>query len=143
MDSDDEELKDLLRKIAIWLGVVVVFGGMFIVVLVRRFGSVDSSLNEKIDSQTSVTILVETSASKKMQEIKYELNRYGIHYELVSKERKREFNNLCKLLEVEDIQAPAVIHIENRRVVVYLDNIQDLDDLKPILEYNIQSRKER
>ena len=140
---EDLELKELFRNLGIWLILFLVFGSLFVIILVNKFGSRDIGINQKIDKKESLVILIVTKDTKNTKEIKKELKNNNISYEIIYRDRERYFNDFLKKVQLEetDIVEPTIIYIENKEVVSILVDIKNIDDLKSFIEYNNLSGK--
>jgi len=140
---EDLELKELFRNLGIWLILFLVFGSLFVIILVNKFGSKDISINQKIDKKESLVILIVTKDTKNTKEIKNELKNNNISYEIIYRDRERYFNDFLKKVQLEekDIVEPTIIYIENKEVVSILVDIKNIDEIKSFIEYNNLSGK--
>ena len=135
---EDLELKELARNIGIWLFVLIVFGSLFVIILINKFGVKDISINQAIDKEDELVVLVINTDTKNRNEIKKCLNENNVSYEIVYKNRERYFDDfLLKLdLEEKDIVVPTIIYIKDQKANSILVDIKDIDDLYSFLEYN-------
>lgn len=140
--EEDTDLKELIRKIGIWFFVLVVFGGMFVVILTRKFGTQDTPVLKKLENDNDIVILFTANNINNIKEIKYELNRNSIFFEEINKDNKRTYDKAIYILQMEDIIPPAVVQIKDRRIVQLIEDIRDVSDLKPIIEYNIPTERD-
>ena len=140
---EDLELKELFRNLGIWLILFLVFGSLFVIILVNKFGSKDISINQKIDKKESLVILIVTKDTKNTKEIKNELKNNNISYEIIYRDRERYFYDFLKKVQLEekDIVEPTIIYIENKEVVSILVDIKNIDEIKSFIEYNNLSGK--
>ena len=141
--EEDTDLKELIHKVGIWLFVFIVFGGLFTIILTRKFGSAeDTPVLKKLENDNDLVILFTASNISNLDNIRYELNRNSIYFEEISKDRKSSYNKAINILQMEDIIPPAVVQIKDRRIVQLIEDIRDVSDLKPIIEYNIQAGRD-
>jgi hypothetical protein len=135
---EDLELKELARNIGIWLFVLIVFGSLFVIILINKFGVKDISINQAIDKEDELVVLVLNTDTKNRNEIKKCLNENNVSYKIVYKNRERYFDDfLLKLdLEEKDIVVPTIIYIKDQKANSILVDIKDIDDLYSFLEYN-------
>ncbi len=135
---EDLELKELARYIGIWLFVLIVFGSLFVIILINKFGVKDISINQAIDKEDELVVLVLNTDTKNRNEIKKCLNENNVSYQIVYKNRERYFDDfLLKLdLEEKDIVVPTIIYIKDQKANSILVDIKDIDDLYSFLEYN-------
>lgn len=135
---EDLELKELARNIGIWLFVLIVFGSLFVIILINKFGVKDISINQAIDKEDELVVLVLNTDTKNRNEIKKCLNENNVSYQIVYKNRERYFDDfLLKLdLEEKDIVVPTIIYIKDQKANSILVDIKDIDDLYSFLEYN-------
>ena len=135
---EDLELKELARNIGIWLFVLIVFGSLFVIILINKFGVKDISINQAIDKEDELVVLVINTDTKNRNEIKKCLNENNVSYKIVYKNRERYFDDfLLKLdLEEKDIVVPTIIYIKDQKANSILVDIKDIDDLYSFLEYN-------
>ncbi len=141
---DDLNLKEFATKIFIWVFVVLVFGGLMTIILVKKFGSENISINKRIDKEQSLFVLVVNEDTKNISTYKKVLKENDIKYSILYSDRERYYDDfLIKLnLEKEDIIEPTIIYIEDKEAIAIL-NIEKKDELKDFLEYNITSGKGR
>ncbi len=135
---EDLELKELARNIGIWLFALIVFGSLFVIILINKFGVKDISINQAIDKEDELVVLVLNTDTKNRNEIKKCLNENNVSYKIVYKNRERYFDDfLLKLdLEEKDIVVPTIIYIKDQKANSILVDIKDIDDLYSFLEYN-------
>ena len=67
---EDMELKEIVQVVGKWLLAVIIFGGLFTILLVKRFGAEEISVNRKIDSKQTVIVFVTTSKMSSNKDIK-------------------------------------------------------------------------
>ena len=139
--DEDLDLKQLFSKLAIWLFVVVVFGSLATIILVNRFGVKEIDINKTIDKKETLMVLVIEKNTKNTKSIKNTLKKYNVDYSIVYKDKERYYTDFLRKLSLseKDIEVPTVIYVKEGEAQSILVNIEDLDELKTFLEYNIQS----
>ena len=140
---EDLELKELARNIGIWLFVLVVFGSLFVIILINKFGVKDIAINQKIEKNKELVILVLDTNTKNKKEIQKCLRENNVTYEIVYRDRERYFDDfLLKLdLEEKDIVVPCILYVQDQKVNTILVDIKDMDELYSFIEYNNLSGK--
>ncbi|MBP5679138.1 MAG: hypothetical protein J6X28_04860 [Bacilli bacterium] len=138
IDKEDVELKELIQKIGLWFLVFILFGSLFVIMLVNKFGAKEIAINQKLEKQSSLVILVTTTKIKNNREIKNELNVNGVSYEVVYRDRERYFSDFLRKVDLQesDIIEPTILYVEEKVVVASLTNIKDIKEIKPFLESN-------
>ena len=142
---EDLELKQLGKEVGIWLFVFIVFGSLFVLVLVNKFGVKDIAINKQIEKKDQLVILVLESENKNKSEIKKLLKENDVSYEIVYKDRERYFDDFLLKLELEekDVITPTIMYVEKGKVNAILVDIKDMDELYSFIEYNNLSGKGR
>ncbi len=135
---EDLDLKELSKNLVIWLIVTVVFGSMMTIVLVRKFGSQDISINKKIDEKKSMTVLIINNQTKNKKQIIDLLKEKDIKYEIINRDKERYFDSFLQKLSIteKDIIEPTILIIEKGEVKSILVNVNDLEELNTFLDYN-------
>ena len=114
---EDLELKELARNIGIWLFVLIVFGSLFVIILINKFGVKDISINQAIDKEDELVVLVLNTDTKNRNEIKKCLNENNVSYKIVYKNRERYFDDFL-LFYHSHIRKPQ-LHLQNMQLNYY------------------------
>ena len=135
---EDLDLKEFLTNIGIWIFIVVVFGSLFTLVLINKFGVKEISINKKIEKKDNLYVLVVSKEDKNLKEIKKTLKENNISYEVVQKDGERYFDDFLKKISLteKDIITPTLIVIEKKQASAILVDIKNIDELNSFLEYN-------
>ena len=135
---EDLDLKEFLTNIGIWIFIVVVFGSLFTLVLINKFGVKEISINQKIEKKENLYVLVVSKEDKNLKEIKKTLKENNISYEVVQKDGERYFDDFLKKISLmeKDIITPTLIVIEKKQASAILVDIKNIDELNSFLEYN-------
>ena len=142
---EDLPLKEFAKNLLIWLVVFVVFGSLFVIILVNKFGSRDITINQKIDKKDSLIVLVVSNDTKNKRDIESVLKENNISYEVVNRDKERYFEDFLQKLNLEeqDIIPPTILYIEKQEVNAMLIEVKELDELNSFIEYNNLSGKGR
>ena len=145
MNLEDTNLLELLKQVRLWALIVIIFGGLFTYILIKRFGGQGIFINEIIDSRRSVVVFVTTTKTSNNTEIEKVLKNYEVDYEIVYKDKERYFEDFLKKINSyeEDVKEPALVCIESGTVTNIIKEINNSNDLIAFIEYNRLSGKGR
>lgn len=129
---EDKELKSVLTKVAIYVVVFVVFGGLFIKILINNFSYEDVSVGKRIDKEETFLLLIVDEKNKNPKDIIDYLNNNGLSIEIVNSDREKYYDDFLTKLNItkDDIVEPSLLDIRNGIVFSIVTDVKVDKDLE-------------
>lgn len=134
---EDKELKSVLTKVAIYVVVFVVFGGLFIKILINNFSYEDVSVGKRIDKEETFLLLIVDEKNKNPKDIIDYLNNNGLSIEIVNSDREKYYDDFLTKLNItkDDIVEPSLLDIRNGIVFSIVTDVKVDKDLEMFVNF--------
>lgn len=131
----DPEFIELRNKFFLGVFIFLVFAIPIFFFLKNKILISDSSLLKSINKKNSVLILLTENKCNRCNKSKEVLNKVGINYYVLNKDKERDYNTIIYKLELDkDIQIPSLIYVEEGKVYAYIDNIKSEKEITDFID---------
>ncbi len=131
----DPEFIELRNKFLIGIVVSLIFTVPIFLVFYNRITPNTSKIINKIKKEESFFLLVTEKNCKKCNEYQRIIDNYLINYEVMNKNKDKNYKNTIKLLGIEesDVEIPCLIYIDKGKLISSLPNIKSEEEFNTFI----------
>ena len=131
---NDPEVRLLFKRIGIGLFVCIVLLVPFYLFFYTKLNQDESKVVREIKKENTFFLYIKEN--KTPNSYKNEIQKQGVSLEIVNKDTSRDIPNILQELDLpsSDVVAPALIYIQEGKVVAILNEIKDVEELNTFVE---------
>ena len=132
---NDPEFRQMVNKAIFIVSVVLVFTIPLFFVFKNKLLISESNLLKDITNKKEMMIYITENNCKKCNTLKKELDKKDIEYELINKDKSKDYNKIIQRLGLDssNIYSPTLIYIEKGELISYMVDIESKEYLKEYL----------
>lgn len=135
---DDLELRELFKRLAIAILIILVFATLTTIIIYRNVSSASSSIDSILSKNEDTLLLVREQKCSNCKKITNYLNKNNIKYQVLNIDKEKYLDSTYKKLNItaQDIIPPSIIYIKEKEVYSILIDITEEEKLKEYLKNN-------
>ena len=134
----DKELMDLFKRLGVAIGVLFLFGVLFVLLIYKRFGAEDPSILRKLDKYQDVFVVVRGESCDVCPSLIQTFKKRKVSYLVFRKDREKRYLEVYHKMgvEEEDILVPSVVYLHEGDAYSILVDIHDEKELDEFIDSN-------
>lgn len=133
---NDPEFRQMVNKAIFIVSVVLVFTIPLFFVFKNKLLISESNLLKDITNKNEMMIYITENNCNKCNTLKKELDKKDIEYELINKDKSKDYNKIIQRLGLDssNIYSPTLIYIEKGELISYMVDIESKESLNDYLK---------
>jgi len=133
---NDPEFRQMVNKAIFIVSVVLVFTIPLFFVFKNKLLISESNLLKDITNKKEMMIYITENNCNKCNTLKKELDKKDIEYELINKDKSKDYNKIIQRLGLDssNIYSPTLIYIEKGELISYMVDIESKESLNDYLK---------
>lgn len=133
---NDPEFRQMANKAIFIVSVVLVFTIPLFFVFKNKLLISESNLLKDITNKKEMMIYITENNCNKCNTLKKELDKKDIEYELINKDKSKDYNKIIQRLGLDssNIYSPTLIYIEKGELISYMVDIESKESLNDYLK---------
>lgn len=133
---NDPEFRQMVNKAIFIVSVVLVFTIPLFFVFKNKLLISESNLLKDITNKKEMMIYITENNCNKCNTLKRELDKKDIEYELINKDKSKDYNKIIQRLGLDssNIYSPTLIYIEKGELISYMVDIETKESLNDYLK---------
>lgn len=133
---NDPEFRQMVNKAIFIVSVVLVFTIPLFFVFKNKLLISESNLLKDITNKKEMMIYITENNCNKCNTLKKELDKKDIEYELINKDKSKDYNKIIQRLGLDssNIYSPTLIYIEKGELISYMVDIETKESLNDYLK---------
>lgn len=123
---EDVELKNTLRGAIIFIAIFIVFGGLFLKIIINNFSYEDVSVGKRLDKKDTFLLLIVNEKSKNNTDIVECFKDNDLKVEIVNSDREKYYDDFLFKLGITryEISEPSLLDIREGKVVSIMTDVK-------------------
>ena len=138
ISDDDEDLKNLFNRLKIGILVILLFGGLFLIILVNKFSVKDSKVIKAINNNETLYVLIDDNSCKECKRIKEIFKENNIYYMELNTDKETQYKVFLKKISSSehDVEKPTIMYIKDGKMVSSIVKVKTEEQINNFIETN-------
>ncbi len=138
ISDDDEDLKSLFNRLKIGILVILLFGGLFLIILVNKFSVKDSKVIKAINNNETLYVLIDDNSCKECKRIKEIFKENNIYYMELNTDKETQYKVFLKKISSSehDVEKPTIMYIKDGKMVSSIVKVKTEEQINNFIETN-------
>lgn len=138
ISDDDEDLRSLFNRLKIGILVIIIFGGLFLIILVNKFSVKDSKVIKAINNNETLYVLIDDNSCKECKRIKEIFKENNIYYMELNTDKETQYKVFLKKISSSehDVEKPTIMYIKDGKMVSSIVKVKTEEQINNFIETN-------
>ena len=138
ISDDDEDLRSLFNRLKIGILVIIIFGGLFLIILVNKFSVKDSKVIKEINNNETLYVLIDDNSCKECKRIKEIFKENNIYYMELNTDKETQYKVFLKKISSSehDVEKPTIMYIKDGKMVSSIVKVKTEEQINNFIETN-------